>query len=58
MVKVQQKVSGRFRGEGGARDFCRVRGYLSTARKQGHRLLYVLERVPAGKPPPPTSSPA
>jgi hypothetical protein len=58
MVKVQQKVGGCFRAEDGARDFCRVRSYLSTARKQDHRLLYALERVLAGKPLPFTSSPA
>jgi transposase len=58
MVKVQQKIGGCFRTEDGARDFCRVRSYLSTARKQGHRLLYALERVLAGKPLPLTSSPA
>jgi transposase len=50
MLKVRQKVSGCFRTEGGARDFCRVRGYLSTARKQGHPLLYAVERVLSGKP--------
>lgn len=50
MVKVQQKIGGCFRTEQGARDFCRVRGYLSTARKQGHPLLSALERVLSGKP--------
>jgi transposase len=50
MVKLQQKISGCFRTPDGARSFCRVRGYLSTARKQGHALLYSIERAFAGKP--------
>jgi transposase len=50
MIKLQQKISGCFRTQDGARHFCRVRSYLSTARKQGHSLLYALERALAGKP--------
>ena len=50
MVKLQQKISGCFRTPDGARMFCRVRSYLSTARKQGHSLLSALERALGGKP--------
>jgi transposase len=50
MIKLQQKISGCFRTPDGARTFCRVRSYLSTARKQGHSLLDALERAFNGKP--------
>jgi transposase len=50
MVKLQQKISGCFRTPDGARVFCRVRSYLSTARKQGYSLLSSLECVLNGKP--------
>jgi transposase len=50
MIKLQQKISGCFRTSDGARNFCRVRSYLSTARKQGYSLLCSLERVFNGKP--------
>ena len=50
MVKLQQKISGCFRTPAGARNFCRVRSYLSTVRKQGHSLLCALERALGAKP--------
>jgi transposase len=50
MLKVQQKISGCFRSVHGADAFCRLRSYVSTMRKQGHRLLSALETVLAGSP--------
>jgi len=42
MSKLQQKISGCFRTDAGANAFCRIRGYISTLRKQGHDLLPAL----------------
>lgn len=49
MMKVQQKISGCFRGQG-ASHFCRIRGYISTLRKQGLNVLEGLESVFRGQP--------
>ena len=54
MLKVQQKISGCFRAEEGARAFCRIRSYVSTLRKQGMSLLTALELTCAGHPVLPT----
>jgi transposase len=50
MIKLQQKTSGCFRTEEGARRFCRIRSYISTARMQGRAVLHALEGVCRGKP--------
>jgi len=50
MIKVQQKVSGCFRSPTGAVVCCRLRGDLSTLKKQGQAVLPALQSVFAGHP--------
>lgn len=50
MVKVHQKVSGSFRSTEGAVHFCRIRGYLSTLRKQSLHVFSALEATLGGQP--------
>jgi transposase len=49
MVKLQQKIGGCFRSREGARQFCRLRSVISTARKQGQGVLDSIERVLKGQ---------
>jgi transposase len=50
MAKIRQKIAGGFRSWRGAEIFCRIRGYISTMRKQGHNVLAALTSVFAGLP--------
>uniref|UniRef100_UPI000371C3CE IS66 family transposase n=1 Tax=Marinobacter gelidimuriae TaxID=2739064 RepID=UPI000371C3CE len=52
MFKVQQKISGCFRSFEGAEIFCRVRSYLSTARKQNVSASKALMHLFEGRVPP------
>jgi transposase len=51
MTKVHQKISGCFRSMKGAEMFCRIRGYLSTCRKQGVNSSDALELLFNGELP-------
>lgn len=50
MMKLKQKISGGFRSEDGAQQFCRIRSYLSSLRKQGRNVLDALVSLFMGNP--------
>jgi transposase len=47
-TKVRLKISGCFRHESGADQFCRIRGYISTLRKQGKDVMGALRALFTG----------
>lgn len=57
MVKLKQKISGTFRSEAGAQIFCRIRGYISTLRKQGLNVLAAFISLFSGFPQSPIPQP-
>jgi transposase len=50
MIKVKQKISGSFRTLAGAQCFARIRGYLTTCRKQGINLWDACFQAAIGQP--------
>ena len=50
MIKLRQKVSGCLRTLTGARQFCAIRSYLSTAAKHGRTFFDTLVMLAEGRP--------
>lgn len=50
MMKVKQKISGCFRTREGANNFCDIRGYISTSRKNNVNAVDSLRMAVAGTP--------
>lgn len=50
MMKVKQKISGCFRSQDGANFFARIRGYISTSKKNGLNILEAIKMAFDDKP--------
>jgi transposase len=50
MMKVKQKISGVFRSDQGAKMFCRIRGYISTVRKNSIPAFHAIKSALEGNP--------
>ena len=50
MVKVKQKVSGTFRTQAGAENFCAIRSYISTVRKHKRNVIEAIYDAFMGQP--------
>ena len=50
MAKVQQKISGTFRSQDGAKAFCRIRSYISTVRKNAVNIIDAIGNAFEGYP--------
>lgn len=50
MTKLKQKISGTFRSADGARTFCRIRGYISTVRKNSFSVIDAIQAAFEGNP--------
>lgn len=50
MVKLQQKISGTNRSDNGAQWFCRIRGYISTLKKNDQPILSSIVKAFEGHP--------
>jgi transposase len=53
MVKCKQKISGGFRTMSGANQFARIRGFISTSRKQGWNIMDSIKLIFSGNIPNP-----
>jgi transposase len=57
MVKLKQKISGTFRAITESQMFCRIRGYISTLRKQGFNVFDAFTSLFSGHPQSPVPQP-